>query len=154
MDQLKIRTATLNDLPLLLEFEQGVIAAERPFDPTLKKDPTSYYDIEEMINADHVHLVVAEINKKLVGAGYAKIERSKDYLQHKYQGYLGFMYVVPEYRRKNINHQILDVLAQWCASKKIYELRLQVYNDNEVALQAYEKAGFTKHLIEMRLEKK
>ena len=37
MDQLKIRVATIKDLPLLLEFEQGVITAERPFDPTLKK---------------------------------------------------------------------------------------------------------------------
>jgi len=152
MDQLKIRAATMNDLPLLLAFEQGVITAERPFDPTLKKGPTAYYDIEELISADHVKLVVAEINKKLVGAGYARIERSKDYLQHKYHGYLGFMYVVPEHRRKNINHQILEVLAQWCASKNIHELRLQVYHDNEAALQAYEKAGFTKHLIEMRLE--
>ncbi len=152
MDQLKIRTATLNDLPLLLEFEQGVITAERSFDPTLKKGPTSYYDIEEMIMATHIHLVVAEIKQKLVGAGYAKIEKSKDYLQHEYHGYLGFMYVLPEHRRKGINHQILDALAQWCTSKNIHELRLQVYNDNEVALNAYEKAGFTKHLIEMRLE--
>ena len=45
-------------------------------------------------------------------------------------------------------------LAQWCMSKNIHELRLQVYNDNEVALKAYEKAGFTKHLIEMRMELK
>ena len=63
MDQLKIHVATINDLPLLLEFEQGVITAELPFDPTLKKDPTSYYDIEEMIRAENVHLIVAEINE-------------------------------------------------------------------------------------------
>ena len=152
MDQLKIRVATINDLPLLLEFEQGVITAERPFDPTLKKYPTSYYDIEEMITAESVHLIVAEINEKLVGTGYARIEKSKNYLQHKYHGYLGFMYVVPEHRRKGINNKILENLAEWCKSKNIHELRLDVYNDNVDALQAYEKAGFTKHLIEMRME--
>ena len=152
MDQLKFRVATINDLPLLLEFEQGVITAERPFDPTLKKDPTSYYDIEEMITAENVHLIVAEINKKLVGSGYARIEKSKYYLQHKYHGYLGFMYVVPEHRRKGVNNKILENLAQWCKSKNIHELRLDVYNDNADALKAYEKAGFTKHLIEMRME--
>ena len=154
MDQLKIRVATIKDLPLLLEFEQGVITAERPFDPTLKKGPTAYYDIEEMISAKHIHLVVAEINEKLIGAGYARIEKSTDYLQHKYHGYLGFMYVVPEHQRKGINHKILDKLAKWCASKKVHELRLQVYQDNKAALNSYKKAGFTKHLIEMRMETK
>ena len=151
MGQLKIRVATIKDLPLLLEFEQGVITAERPFDPTLKKGPTSYYDIEEMISVEHIHLVVAEINEKLVGTGYVRIEKSTDYLQHKYHGYLGFMYVVPEHRRKGINHKILDTLAHWCTSKKIHELRLQVYQDNKAAINSYEKAGFTKHLIEMRM---
>jgi len=151
MDQLKIRVATINDLPLLLEFEQGVITAERPFDPTLKKGPTSYYDIEEMIAVDNVHLIVAELNEKLVGTGYARIEKSKNYLQHKYHGYLGFMYVVPELRRKGINNKILENLVQWCKSKNIHELRLEVYNDNVDAMKAYEKAGFTKHMIEMRL---
>ena len=151
MDQLKIRIATINDLPLLLAFEQGVITAERPFDVTLKKDPTSYYNIEEMITAENIHLIVAEINEKLVGTGYARIEKSKNYLQHKYHGYLGFMYVVPEHRRKGVNNKILENLAQWCKSKDIHELRLDVYNDNADALQAYEKAGFTKHLIEMRM---
>ena len=151
MNQLKIRVATIKDLPLLLEFVQGVITAERSFDPTLKKGPTTYYDIEEMISVEHIQLVVAEINEKLVGAGYARIEKSKDYLEHKYHGYLGFMYVVPEHRRKGINHKILNELTDWCASKNIYELRLQVYQDNKVAINSYEKAGFTKHLIEMRL---
>lgn len=154
MDQLKIRIATINDLPLLLEFEQGLISAERPFDPTLKKNPTSYYDIEEMIRTESIHLIVAEINDKLVGTGYARIEKSKIYLQHKYHGYLGFMYVVPGHRRKGVNNKILENLTQWCKSKNIHELRLDVYNENTDAWRTYEKAGFTKDLIEMRMEKK
>ena len=152
MDQLKIRVATINDLPLLLEFEQGVITVERPFDPTLIKGPTSYYNIKEMITVENVYLIVAEINEKLIGTSYARIEKSKNYLQHKYYGYLGFMYVVPEHRRKGVNNKILENLVHWCKSKNIHEIRLEVYNDNTDALKAYEKAGFTKHLIEMRLE--
>ena len=152
MDQLKIRVATINDLPLLLEFEQGVITVERPFDPTLIKGPTSYYNIKEMITVENVYLIVAEINEKLIGTGYARIEKSKNYLQHKYYGYLGFMYVAPEHRRKGVNNKILENLVHWCKSKNIHEIRLEVYNDNTDALKAYEKAGFTKHLIEMRLE--
>ena len=62
------------------------------------------------------------------------------------------MYVAPEHRRKGVNNKILENLAQWCKSKNIHEIRLEVYNDNIDALKAYEKAGFTKHFIEMRLE--
>lgn len=36
MHQIIIRKAHANDLEKLLEFEQGIITAERPFDPTLK----------------------------------------------------------------------------------------------------------------------
>jgi hypothetical protein len=37
-----IRKATIDDLPVLLQFEQGIISAERPFDSTLLPDPISY----------------------------------------------------------------------------------------------------------------
>lgn len=32
-----IRPATLSDLEAFREFEQGIVAAERPFDPTLQQ---------------------------------------------------------------------------------------------------------------------
>jgi hypothetical protein len=47
MNPLKIRKAKLEDLNTLLEFEQGIITAERPYDPTLKQGTISYYNIEK-----------------------------------------------------------------------------------------------------------
>ena len=43
------RKATLDDLPVLLRFEQGIIEAERPMDPTLKESHITYYDISLLI---------------------------------------------------------------------------------------------------------
>jgi ribosomal protein S18 acetylase RimI-like enzyme len=146
-----IRSATINDLTTLLLFEQGVINAERPFDNTLKTGHIHYYDLEKMIAATDVELVVAELEGKLIGSGYARIETAKPYLKHPQHAYLGFMYVVPEYRGKGVNKRIVEALAAWCISEKITELRLDVYNDNQAAILAYEKAGFKKHMIEMRL---
>ncbi|HEY6899204.1 MAG TPA: GNAT family N-acetyltransferase, partial [Puia sp.] len=57
---ISIRPATNADLDTLLRFEQGVISAERPFDPTLKPDPINYYDISYMISAPEVELLIAE----------------------------------------------------------------------------------------------
>jgi hypothetical protein len=38
MSTINIREARLEDLNILLEFEQGIITAERPYDPTYKKE--------------------------------------------------------------------------------------------------------------------
>lgn len=152
MKEINIRTATLNDLETLLRFEQGVINAERPFDSTLKNTNIQYYDIVEMITASHIELMVAEIETEVIGSGYARIEDSKPYLQHQKHAYLGFMYVHPEHRGKGINKKIIEALKQWARAQNITELRLDVYNNNLGAIKAYEKVGFTKHMIQMRMD--
>lgn len=150
MQEIIIRKAEMKDLDTLLVFEQGVISAERPFDPTLKTEHTNYYDIEKMINAPHIELLVAELDNELIGSGYARIEDAKPYNEHMQHAYLGFMYVVPQHRGKGVNKLIMDSLEAWSLSKNITELRLDVYYVNASAIKAYEKTGFTKHMIAMR----
>lgn len=147
-----VRKATLNDLPTLLAFEQGVIEAERPFDPTIKEGSITYYDISELITSKDSEVFVAEINKDIVASGYAKIKTDRHYLKHNQQGYLGFMFVSNEHRGKQLNKLIIDVLLQWCKSRAVFEIRLDVYDDNLSAIKAYEKVGFKKHMINMRLD--
>jgi GNAT superfamily N-acetyltransferase len=146
-----IRKATLYDVPTLLRFEQGVVETERPFDPTLKPHPNSYYDIPQMIEDPFVQLVVADCGGQLVGSGYARIEASKGYLRHERHAYLGFMYVEPQWRGKNINQMIIENLSQWASAKGVTEMRLEVYVKNVAAIKAYEKAGFNKLLVQMRM---
>ena len=151
MKQIFIRKAVLTDLERLLEFEQGVIAAERPYDPTLRKEKINYYNIEKMINAADVEIVVAELDEVIIGSGYARIENAKPYLQHQQHAYLGFMYVDPNHRGKGVNKKIIDALGEWCNLQNITELRLDVCQMNEAAINAYEKVGFAKHMIAMRM---
>ena len=61
------------------------------------------------------------------------------------------MYVLPAYRGKGINKIIVQALQQWAITQNVFELRLDVYYGNEPAVKAYEKIGFSKHMIEMRL---
>jgi GNAT superfamily N-acetyltransferase len=152
MEPVIIRRATLNDLATLLSFEQQIIKAERPFDVTLQDGHINYYDLAHMITAANVEVMVAEFNNEIVGSGYARIKDSEIYLKHRKHGYLGLMYVVPEHRRKGVNQKIIEALKQWCAAQDVYELRLEVYNDNLPAIKAYEKVGFAKLMIEMRLD--
>jgi GNAT superfamily N-acetyltransferase len=149
---IKIRKAKLEDLPILLTFEQGIIAAERPFDSTLQSTKISYYNIEKMILDPNIEVAVAVMKTKIVGSGYARIEEAKPYLNHKLYAYLGFMYTDTKHRGLGINAKVINYLKDWCATKNIFELRLDVYSDNLSALHAYEKVGFKKHLVNMRLD--
>jgi ribosomal protein S18 acetylase RimI-like enzyme len=146
-----IRTATLEDLPVLLAFEQEIIKAERPFDITIKEDPVSYYDLGQMIQDSNAHVVVAELDGKIVASGYAIPKKARHYLDHEWYAYLGFMYTDENYRGRGINALVVEALKQWSVENGFKEIRLTVYSDNLPAIKAYEKVGFKKHIIEMRL---
>jgi RimJ/RimL family protein N-acetyltransferase len=150
-EQITVRKATLDDLPKLFDFEKGIINTERPFDPTLKDEDIHYYDLEQMITDPQVQVVVAEFDNELIGSGYARIQSSKPYLKHQKYAFLGFMYVAEAYRGKGINRKILEALRDWSVAQNITEFRLEVYNDNLPAIKAYEKTGFKKHMIVMRM---
>lgn len=147
-----IRKATIEDLPVLLQFEQGIITAERPFDSTLKPDPISYYDLKAFITSTDVQVLVAEIDGEIAGSGYARIKKNPDaYYDFEKYAYLGFMYVLPAYRGMGVNQAIIEELKKWIVEQGLTEIRLEVYNDNIGAIKAYEKAGFKKRMIEMRI---
>jgi len=144
------RKATLEDITTLLDFEQGIIEAERPFDPTIHDGQISYYNIAELINNEDSEVFVVEINNQIVASGYAKIKGDRHYLKHDKIGYLGFMFVHKEHRGQGLNKLIINDLLKWCKEQSIFEIRLDVYQDNITAIKAYEKVGFKKHMINMR----
>jgi GNAT superfamily N-acetyltransferase len=146
-----VRQATPGDLGALLRFQQGVVEAERPFDPTLKDGSVHYYDIAALIASTDVHFLVAECGSDLVGCGFARIEAAEHYLKHPMHAYLGLMYVDPTHRGRAVNGKIVDALKTWCRVRQITELRLEVYSGNRTAIRAYQKQGFAEHMLEMRL---
>lgn len=154
MSLITFRPAELQDLQLLYDFEQGIITAERPFDSTLKGGHINYYDLKVLIESDEAEVIVAEFDKEIIASGYAQIREGKDFQSFTSFAYLGFMFVKPDQRGKGVISQLLERLKKWSQSKGITEIRLEVYNDNEPAVRAYEKAGFKKHMVEMRLNLK
>lgn len=150
-DAFIVREAVLEDLPILLQFEQELIKAERPFDVTIRQDPVSYYDIKQMIIDSNACVLVVEINNTIVSSGYAIVKKARHYLDHEDYSYLGFMFTVPEFRGKGLNARIIERLKEWSFDRGLNEIRLTVYEDNIPAVKAYEKVGFKKHIVEMRI---
>jgi GNAT superfamily N-acetyltransferase len=146
------RRATNADLPKLNEFLQMLVEAERPFNPTLKEGEIFYYDLKALLVEERTAVLVIETDGEIIGSGYAQIRSAKAYEQHESFGYLGFMFVTPEFRGKGLNALLLNELKQWVISKGITEVRLQVYSENNAAVSAYEKVGFKKLLTTMRCD--
>jgi ribosomal protein S18 acetylase RimI-like enzyme len=152
MSTISIRPTTLNDLETLLEFEQGVVAAEKPLDTFLGTGKLTYYNIPELINEVNTHFVVAVSNQELVGSGYIKIEESNSYHKNPKHGYVGFIFVKPSFRGKKISTLVLESLKIWAKEKDLKELRLDVYSNNSNAIKSYDSFGFTKSLVNMRID--
>lgn len=154
MDTVFIRDANIKDLTTLKHFEQEIIKAERPFDPTIRPTPVNYYDLADYIMRDDVKVVVAQWNDDVVASGYALRKKARPYLDHGEYAYLGFMYTKKEFRGQGINQKVVEVLMNWARDQNLSEVRLTVYDDNLPAIKAYEKVGFKSHIQEMRLRLK
>lgn len=101
-----MRRATLHDLPSLLQFEQMVIDAERPYDPTLRQSPILYYDLAGMLSdKENVFVAAVEQSGEILATGYARIEAARPRYIFNHCAYLGFMCVLPDHRhRDSFNH--------------------------------------------------
>jgi GNAT superfamily N-acetyltransferase len=60
------------------------------------------------------------------------------------------MYVLPKFRGKGINGKIIDNLINWAKERNLTEIQLDVYANNESALNAYKKRSFKPDLLKMR----
>ena len=148
---IKLREAKLSDLPILLDFEKSLIRYERAFTPNLKKSDFNYYNLKSYIQDPDISVVVAEKGKSLVASGYALVRLNKIYKNPSHIVFLGFMYVIPEFRGLGINKKILDYLVKWGQKKGYSEFQLDVYAPNKNAIKAYKKVGFNFETITMRL---
>jgi ribosomal protein S18 acetylase RimI-like enzyme len=151
MSCITIRAACTADIPTLLEFEQGVVAAERSMALNIKEGHVTYYDLASLIENPLVELAVAEHDEQLVACGYVRIDQSEPHNVSDQHGYLGFMYVLPSHRGQGINKQVLNYLFDWGRARGLSVFQLEVYTDNEAAINAYQKAGFQPNLLEMVL---
>ena len=151
MNPITIRKAEQKDLATLLEFEQAIIEYERPFEEKMIKEKFNYYDLGELIASQEAEVLIALDDEQIIASGYAKVKKSLHFLEDKQHAFLGFMYVSPNYRGKGINQQVIQELIIWAKSKGLKEVALTVYDKNDSAIRAYEKIGFEKNIVEMRM---
>jgi GNAT superfamily N-acetyltransferase len=146
-----IRQALIEDRAALLMLEQQIIMVERPFNSAIKANHAVYYDLDNLFVDDTAILMVADLAGQIIGTGYAQVRDSKTSLKHSKHAYLGFMFVVAEFRGLGINKLIMEKLIDWSKKQGVLDIYLDVYNANHAAIRAYEKVGFAKSKVEMKL---
>jgi len=150
-DNVSIRQATIDDVPRLLELEQNIIDSERPYYPYLRKNDVTYYDLPCLISAEQSTVLVMESEGKIAGSGYADIRASKSCYEYQQICYLGFIYLEPELRGKSLGMALLDALKDWGIKRGLNHFQLEVYSENESAIRAYERFGFSPLSMKMEL---
>lgn len=68
------------------------------------------------------------------------------------EGWIGLLFVKPEYRGGGTGQQLLDEMKKYFISKNCTSIRLLVLSDNKHAVAVYEKNGFIRHDLEMILK--
>jgi GNAT superfamily N-acetyltransferase len=147
----KVRRAAQSDIAVLRKFEQGIVAAERPYDPTIRKGEVHYYDIAALIASSEAFVAIAEIAGEPVGCGFVRKAASRVFTEPSFHAYIGLMYVTPDHRGRGVVSVLLDTLTAWAKSVGLFDMRLEVYPDNAAAVHAYAKYGFAPYMLEMRL---
>ncbi len=149
---MNIREAVPSDLARLLEFEQQIVEAERPFNSLIKEQGVSYYDLKSMIDDSSACIVVVEESDCLIASGSATIRTSKASVVHEKHAHFGFMCVLPEYRGQGINAKVTERLISWSLEQGVEFGYLEVYSENKPAIRAYEKFGFKPSMLEMNIK--
>ena len=68
------------------------------------------------------------------------------------EGWVGLLFVKPEYRGSGTGQRLLDEMKKYFISKNCTSIRLLVLSDNKHAVAVYEKNGFMRHDLEMVLK--
>lgn len=99
---------------------------------------------ENILKNDAQFIFVAEIETQLVGLIYFTVHQIDDDLLSKQQNwiYIEEMTVLKSYRGKGIGKELLSVVENYAKQTKAESIRLEVWENNEAAIDFYESNGF------------
>ncbi len=137
---LSLRPATINDIPLILDFIRGLADYER-------EPQAAVATAEDLIRdgfsdaSPKFNVVIAEWDTQPAGFAFYFFNYST------WLGrpglYLEDLFVRPEFRGKKIGYALLVHLAQIAVGENCYGMRWQVLDWNEPAIKFYESFGAT-----------
>ena len=154
--KVKIRKANQKDVNSIVELAKKLIEYHRRIDK-IYRDGESFaplfrrYLRREMKKPTTI-VLVAEIEKKIIGYFMAKITKPKRaiFVVDK-MGLITDAFIEKEFRRKRVGEKIFRELIRWFKKKKIKHIELSVNSRNTIGINAWKKFGFQEVVKKMRL---
>jgi len=151
--ELTFKKATLDDIALLTKTRTDVLRAANKLSVDVDMSEVERQSYEYYLQSleSGAHMAVLVFDQGLfVGAGGISYFRVMPTFHNPsgYKAYIMNMYTHPDYRRKGIAHQTLDLLVQDAKSRGISSISLEA---TQMGRPLYEKYGFVKMNDEMEL---
>jgi ribosomal protein S18 acetylase RimI-like enzyme len=112
-----------------------------------KKAPEIFaQEMLEKLKEYDSRLSVAESDGELIGFCYSYISRKPKYFEMDKFGFIGDLYVLPEYRRNGVGKALVTDAIDFFLKRKIRQVELLVAMKNKNTIKFWESLGFN-HLL-------
>ena len=154
MDNLQIREASIYDFDSLHELYSHVDqnhndAHPEQFKPSSEiKRPDEYF--EKLLSDDNVVLLVASLEKEVVGFVHAELHEMNHPVLYNYKyGHISDVVVNPRFKRNGVGKLLFQSVEKWLKEKGAREISLTVFSFNTEAIFFYQNSGFTNRHCKM-----
>lgn len=154
----KIRPATINDVPTIGRLGALLVREHHDFDPlrfiaatSRTQDQYGWY-LGTQLEEPNIVILVAERDGKVIGYTYSGVE-GNDYMS--LRGPAGVMYdivVDPDHRQQGVGRILVDATLEALKSKGAPRVVLSTAERNAAAQRLFDRAGFRRTMIEMTRE--
>jgi GNAT superfamily N-acetyltransferase len=136
----KVRKAYLSDIEKLVEF---IVAEAHEAEGLIKKPDKIMNGIKTGIEDENIarYWVLENDEEGLIGC-VSVIKEWSDW-NCAFYWWIQSMYILPGYRGKGLMDKLLQKVKFVAENANALELRLYVHRNNERAIKAYQKAGFS-----------
>ncbi|MDA4125005.1 MAG: GNAT family N-acetyltransferase [Thaumarchaeota archaeon] len=150
MEPINIRRATKAEVDVIADLVVRLKKLNSEFDPlfTVKEDAKhrAVKYVSESIGSEKTLLLSVTKGDKLIGFLRAEL-RERLFYEPSKEGHITDMYVLPEHRRKQIGHEILEQGTSQLVKMGAEIIVAELPSRNEIGVHFYTKRGF-RRLIE------
>lgn len=152
--KIKVRKAKIKDADEISNLNYLLMKYHEKFDNYYKinKNHRKIYSkyIKKFIRSKNTLVLVAEVDKKIVGLMLGAIEKRPPIMKVVKFGHLKDTFVLPGYRRRGIGKILAKELMKWFESKEVEFVELESDIRNKIGVKAWKSLGFKPFMVKMK----
>jgi GNAT superfamily N-acetyltransferase len=154
--EVTIRKAVAEDVSSIVELWKELMDFHKERDRIFSRSATGHEAIADFVTG-HISgetscVLVAEVDKNLVGYCLAFIKKYPPVLEMLEYGLVEDLGVTKRYQRRRIGERLLKEVQNWFSEKGVHRIEARVAKCNKSATEFWAKMGFSPYLETVFLE--